>query len=297
MNENEITQNNQDNEEEISLIDLFAVLIRHRMLIVLGTVIVTFVAGLYLFVAPKFIKKLDDKSVTVSYSVKVNTIPSAIQDKLAVSTPGSVAKYYAGRIQFLVDEFKAFPVFTDEDSQMSEFEFNKFVQDLLTQKKYQIQNVGLGNDFDITMKIPLAKLEVSNALVKDIVSKIEIELDESFAPLIDDLAENTEKSIEKAVAMASTTTDMSALQNLESLSVEIEHYKATQTNFLELKETPFVIPEAQGRAKKLIIVCFAAFFIFVLVAFLLNAIQNIKADPEASKVISDAWNSGKHSKK
>lgn len=84
---------------------------------------------------------------------------------------------------------------------------------------------------------------------------------------------------------------------VQNLAVEIEKYKSTHTNFLELKEAPLVLPEAQGRSKKLIIVCFAAFFVFVFVAFLLNAIENIKADPKASKVISDAWNSGKNNKK
>ena len=39
--ENQI-ENNTNNEDEISLIDLFAVLIRYRKLIVIGTLVVSF---------------------------------------------------------------------------------------------------------------------------------------------------------------------------------------------------------------------------------------------------------------
>ena len=54
-----------NDEEEISLIDLFAVLIRFRKMIVLGTIIVTFLAGLYLFLLPKIIPAFNNKNVSV----------------------------------------------------------------------------------------------------------------------------------------------------------------------------------------------------------------------------------------
>lgn len=295
MNETELTQN----EDEISLIDLFAVVIRHRIMIVIGTIIITFIAGVYLFVAPMLSKKFDKSAVTVSYNVKVNTIPPSIMQKLpnAMGTPSYLARYNATRIQFLVDEFKAFPVFNDENNQMSEYEFNGHVQQILSKKQYNVKASELGSDFDIIMDIPLEKIPVANELVQDVVAKTEVELQNNFKPLIEELEDNTNTSIKKAKEVASSTTDMSSLQNLQNLQVEIEKYKSTHTNFLELKPTPFVIPQAQGRVKKLIIVCLASFFIFIFIAFLMNAVENVKADPDASKVISDAWNSGKRSKK
>lgn len=294
MNENEVVQNN---EEEISLIDLFAVLIKHRVLIVLVTVIVTVLAGLYLFVAPKVIKSLDKTSVTVSYNVKAASLPKSMMEKFPESrnTPIYLASYNANRIQFLVEEFKQFRVFNEDE--MSEYEFNGFVQQLITKKKYSIRRSELGSEFEIIFDIPLDKIDVATDLVKDIISKTEVELKAYFNPLIEELEENTSNSIEKALQISSSTTDMSSLQNLQNLSVEIEKFKTSTKNYLELNEAPFVIPQARGRAKKLVIVCFAAFFIAVFMAFLLNAIENIKKDPEASKVISDAWNAGKKSKK
>ena len=52
-----------------------------------------------------------------------------------------------------------------------------------------------------------------------------------------------------------------------------------------------------GRVKKLIITTFAAFFIFVFIAFFKNAIENIKKDPEASGKIKSAWDEGKLGRK
>lgn len=291
MNENETTQ-----EEEISLIDLFAVLIRHRMLIILGTIIITFIAGLYLFIAPKFIKKLDNSAVKISYNVKVSAIPSSIMEKLpaGLSTPTALGVYNANRIQLLVDEFKAYPVFTSEDKELSEYEFNGFIQQVLTKKKYVAEASKLGSDFDITMEIPLTKIDTATDLVKDIITKTNAELENYYGPLINDLEKATNNSLKKG---AGASTSIVTGQNLQSLADEIEIFKASHSGYLTLKEAPFVIPQAKGRTKKLIIICFAAFFIFVFIAFLMNAIENIKADPEASKVISDAWKSGKKSKK
>ena len=80
---------------------------------------------------------------------------------------------------------------------------------------------------------------------------------------------------------------------MRDLLKDIEMYKEKNINIFELEKEPFVLSIAQGRLKKLIIVVFAAFFLLVFLAFARNAVQNVKADPEASKIISDAWNSGK----
>lgn len=295
MNENEITQN----EEEISLLDLFAVLIKHRLLIILGTMITTVIAGLFLFIVPKIIPSLNKTTVDVSYNVKVQPVPTVIMQKLpsTTNTPNTLAIYNMSRIQFLVEEFKNYPVYFEEDNNMSAYQFNGAVQKILTEKKYKVEASKLGGNFDIKLQIPLTKIDEATKLVKDIVSKTNEDLVENYIPLINELSKITDASIEKAMEYASSATDMSTLQALQNLAVEIDNFDAENANYLTLNETPFVIPQARGRMKKLVIACFAAFFIFVFIAFLLNAIENIKADPEASKVISDAWTAGKKCKK
>ena len=64
--------------------------------------------------------------------------------------------------------------------------------------------------------------------------------------------------------------------------------------FVQLLDDAFVITDpAGGRTIKFIVATFAAFFIFVFIAFLLNAVANIKTDPYASNIIKKAWDEGK----
>ena len=107
------------------------------------------------------------------------------------------------------------------------------------------------------------------------------------------LESNTKESLEKIEKSTAQVNDLSTIQNLRDLLKDIEMYKEKNINIFELEKEPFVLSIAQGRLKKLIIVVFAAFFLLVFLAFARNAVLNIKADPEASKIISDAWNSGK----
>ena len=83
---------------------------------------------------------------------------------------------------------------------------------------------------------------------------------------------------------------------LETQSL-IRNFKTSYNGFLTSSGEPFILLEPLGRLKKLIIVTFAAFFIFVFIAFLLNAIDNIKEDAEASDKIKTAWDGGKISRK
>lgn len=288
----EINTNKEIQEDEISLLDLFAVLIRYRKLIVFGTLIVTFLAGLYLFVLPLF--RQTDRMADVTYAVDVMNIPNSVSAKLPNKdriTPLYLSTYNAQRLPFLVDHIKKNNAFSDD--QLSDYEFNSFVQTIQKEGKYKISSSPLGNGFDINLKISIEKIPEATKLVRSIVEDTESAVQDYYLPLIETLEQNTLNSIEKATAVATSASDMSALQNLQDLSVEIEEFKQSFNSFLTLREDPFVIPEARGRTKKFVIIFVAAFFIFVFAAFCKNAIANIKADPDSKKLISDAWKAGK----
>ena len=78
---------------------------------------------------------------------------------------------------------------------------------------------------------------------------------------------------------------------------QIDEFMSSYERISERLVEPFVILEPMGRMKKLVIATFAAFFIFIFIAFLKNAIENIKKDPEASGKIKSAWDSGKLGRK
>ena len=290
--ENEI-EKKVNAEDEISLLDLFAVLIRNRKLIIFGTLIVSFIAGLYLFIVPLFVKKLNVQTVTVTYTVDVKPIPSIMAAKLSSPSPLYLSTYNAQRLPFLVDQLKKNNVFVEDDGTMSDYDFNKFVQTIKKDGKIKVNNSPLGNGYDIVLEIPFDKIDDSRAFVKSIVADTEVELQNYILPLIATLNQNTNLSIEKATLIATSVSDMSALQALQDLSVAIDDFTDTFDQFLTLREEPFVVPEGRGRTKKFVIIFFASFFIFVFAAFCKNAVINIKADPESRKLISDAWKEGK----
>ena len=85
----------------------------------------------------------------------------------------------------------------------------------------------------------------------------------------------------------------SDLASLISVSVAIKTFNDNHKQIIYVNNEPFEADVAKGRVKKIIIITFAFFFLSVFVAFFLNAVSNIKKDPEASKLIGDAWKNGK----
>ena len=95
----------------------------------------------------------------------------------------------------------------------------------------------------------------------------------------------------------SENSNITDAQSLMLTVRQIDEFMNSYDCISERTVEPFVILEPLGRVKKLIIATFAAFFIFVFIAFLKNAIENIKNDPEASGKIKAAWDNGKLGRK
>ena len=80
----EIENNASYEDDEISLIDLFSVLIRHRMMIIIGTAVVFVLAVCYLFLYPVIVPKAKKSEVSVKYSVALTSVSKGIADELPV---------------------------------------------------------------------------------------------------------------------------------------------------------------------------------------------------------------------
>ena len=83
------------------------------------------------------------------------------------------------------------------------------------------------------------------------------------------------------------------LEQSLQMNQDLAKFFSNHKNFAEIKDEPFVISDAQGRSKQVIIATFAALFIFIFLAFLINAGKNVKKDPVASKTLADAWQNRK----
>ena len=286
----------EQNEEEISLIDLLAVIIKYRKMIIFGTIAAGIIGIAAIFVMPKLFPSFDNKEITATYTVKVTPLPSNISSALAAlginNNFENVLTSSFINLPFIASEYKKFP-FTNKSFTSDVFFSNSIVEEIVKSKKLQIVPAGITNYYDVILRMPIEKLDTGTDFVKEIVSIDNESVLTVLAETIPLLESNTKESLDKIEKSTARVNDFYTIQNLRDLLKDIEIYKEKNINIFELEKEPFVLSIAQGRLKKLIIVVFAAFFLLVFLAFARNAVLNIKADPEASKIISDAWNSGK----
>lgn len=287
-------------DDEISLIDLFSVLIRYRVMIIIGTIAVSVLAALYLFVYPILFPKAMPRESTVEYSVSVTPVPDIIARELPLkfSSLKTVVNSEFNDVVFLVKELgKNNPFKLDDDKEVTDFEFNTIVQNLIKEKKIQVTPAPIRDEVIIKMRIPENNLETATKLVDSMIVAVNNTVETVFLREIDNIQKTKQETYEEITKVFSENSNITDAQSLLLTVRQVKEFKKTYKCISERLVEPFVILEPMGRVKKLIIAVFAAFFIFVFIAFLKNAIDNIKNDPEASGKIKTAWDNGKLGRK
>lgn len=280
-------------DDEISLIDLFSVLIKHRILIIAGTFVVAALGIFYLFFFPKINKSADKHAVTIEYTYQINSLPLALEKELGYNDQKqkvvvSLANYNLTSLTFLAEKIKQYNPFDADFSKMNPYQYNRYIQSLTTNKKYKVEISPMQTSLSVTLTVPEKNISLTNQLLQDMVNQTNAEIENFLFPKLD--------AIEKS-ASESTSNNSASAQSLKDTELIIRNFRASYNGFLTSAGEPFILLEPLGRLKKLIIVVFAAFFIFVFIAFLLNAVDNIKQDPEASEKIKTAWDGGKIARK
>lgn len=287
-------------DDEISLIDLFSVIIRYRMMIVIGSAAVFVLAALYLFVLPVVYPKAMERESTVEYSINVTPIPAVIASELPpkYSTFKTVLNAEFTDVVFLVKELsKNNPFTTGDDKKLSDAEFNRFVQDLLKNKTIKIEPAPVRDEVIVKMKIPEDNVDVATRFVDSMISSVNNATEGPFLREIMKMKKSKQETYDEIVSTFSENSNITDAQILMLTVRQINEFMDTYKCVSERTLEPFVVVEPMGRVKKLVIATFAAFFIFVFIAFLKNAIENIKKDPEASGKIKTAWDEGKLGRK
>lgn len=298
----EIENNNTSlaEDDEISLIDLFSVLVRHRMMIIIGTAIVMVLTGIYLFIVPMVFPKLMTKEITVQYNVTVASVPGAISSQLPgkVSNLKNAVNNEFSDPVFLVKELKKNNPFLSENSKpLTNEELNKMTQDLFEDKKIKIKNASIRDEVIVSFKIPEDNLEIATKMIDSMVVSVNASIENVFLNEVSKLKNIRQETYNEILKAYSENSNISDAQNLLLVVRQIDEFMQGYKIIAEREIEPFVIIEPLGRMKKLVIATFAAFFIFVFIAFLKNAIENIKNDPEASGKIKAAWDNGKLGRK
>lgn len=290
-------QYENNNEDEISLIDLFAVLVRYRKLVVIGTLAVALAAFAWLFVLPKFVPSLNKKTLTISYALKTERLPSSV----AFSVNYDIlltAKNYMNDVRVLADAQREFSIFADEKKVPSVSAYNKQIQDAIDKEKFVAKRSPIADTIAVTCKIPIEKEDFADDFIKKIAKMASDYIEADLMPEINTLEDNADMILEKYgdVVLSekkSSSSSSSSFTNYADISSDIKAFKLKHDMFVQFLDDAFVITDPAGRTIKFIVATFAAFFIFVFIAFLLNAVANIKTDPYASNIIKKAWDEGK----
>lgn len=319
--------------DEISLIDLFAVLLKRKWMIF----IITMIAAVFIFVFSIISLKLPaDKSFLPNeYTVTANMLIKDSSNASSMSGAASAAASLMGinlnsggtsvssLVVYLTSsnpfydaiaqqfdlytkyDFKKSPiantrkalkkvVFTNYDEESGVFSIS--CKDI--DPEFAVQVVNYGVDW---LSNRLEELGVdTNIITKE---NLEKNLDISWNEILKLTKEITDLQDKVAQGQVVWTKDFTIEQNrielelsaqknvytqlksqLELLKVNMQ----TETPTFQILERPSIPDMKSGpsRGKLCIIVTFAAFFVSVFLAFLLNAIDNIKKDPEAMAKLS-----------
>lgn len=330
-------------DDEISLIDLLAVLLKYKKMIITLTaagMIAVFIFAVVSIKMPPEKSPLPNKytpqahmlindsssSSSTAASLLASSGLSSLAGLAGVSTGASyssLAVYLAGTDSFLdtvVDKFDL----------INRYKIKKFVR--AESRKALKKNLTADFDSDsgvftisFTDRDPTFACEVVNYCVDYMDNrftelgvdnnKIEkVNLEKNIASCLEELdrLEKESHRIETEVYGGSSNSIPSIALETNRISLEIGAQKTiysqlkTQYELLKVKmqsETPVfqvlekaTVPDQKSkpsRGKLCIIVTFAMFFISIFLAFLRNAIENIKKDPDAMAKLSN----GAHAKK
>ena len=233
-------QYENNNEDEISLIDLFAVLVRYRKLVVIGTLAVALAAFAWLFVLPKFVPSLNKKTLTISYALKTERLPSSV----AFSVNYDIlltATNYMNDVRVLADAQREFSIFADEKKVPSVSAYNKQIQDAIDKEKFVAKRSPIADTIAVTCKIPIEKEDFADDFIKKIAKMASDYIEADLMPEINTLEDNADMILEKDGDLglsekksSSSSSSSSSFTNYADISYDIKAFKLKHDMFVQL---------------------------------------------------------------
>ena len=269
-----------DENEEISLIDLFSVLLKYRKFIVIGSILLIFITSIVYISYVKYKDKVlnyYDIELTIPISNKIKYLNNVVNYDLLNDT---VVRFKdLGYIAKLNEKYNVF-YYDFNKSNFNQLDYNEYINTKVNSGFYQVKL----NSTKSSLIINLRSYSVDNAkkFISEYIQKLNSEYRNYFSIEIENRILLLQEIIDNNNANKEIFAEKHELENLN---------KDTVTLFID--GFSIFITKNNDILLKFIIIIFASFFIFIFVAFLLNAIQNIKSDKEASAKIKNAWEKGK----
>lgn len=279
-----------EEEQEISLIDLLAVIVRHRLLIIFGTLATVALVIFGMIIFPLVFPSKSVRRVAVTYTLKTKELPSNIQLLLG-SEQSSVTQQTISILNdkvFFTNQYKKF--LKDEDCiPEDDYEYNALIQEY-QKKNYSISKGEAPGTILITFTVPDVKeqYEKVSSFMEDTVEIVNNDLMSKIFPQISSLLTLSRKTNPEEVI--TQDSNQSFYQQNQNIVLQLEYILNEYDSIVELDTIPYIIPSEQRSSLWVVfIVAFASFFLFVFIAFALNAVKNVKKDPHACKILNNAW--------
>lgn len=280
-------EDNYKNEDEISLLDLLSVFVKYRKLIIWGTVVFALLVSIFLFFLSR---DSDNQDQLYLIDYNINIYPNMDIFKSIVSFDIIDDTNNKLNNKKLISEINKNILVFDYDFNSSNFdvlEYNQFILELFNDKEYLAELSKTKNNFLLSIKT--INPENSDLFVNELINVVNNEYREFLLPLIQKRIKEINLLLPQYSSDEKEIKDKLLNEKITLTELSNENFNILQTNF-----SKFIVREKKvSLLLKIIIVWFASFFIFIFVAFLLNAIQNIKSDKEASAKIKNAWEKGK----
>lgn len=271
-------------DDEISLLDLFSVLIKFRKVIIFTTLLLTVVISCFVyFVSNK--NKEDSYSYTIEYTVPITNneyLNKMLNYEIATDLLMKGSSLYT--IADLNKEFQIFKFdFTNPD--LDENDYNSFIKKQQTEKNITFSlNT---NKTAINIVIKTKNRENVSPFIKSLIDRINQIYEIMLQPLVENRLETLSHLIDSDVPNFDKTEVVNEFMYLDVL-------KKNTISVVDSNPSSFIFRESDGYGLIIYIVIFmASFFISIFLAFILNTIKNIKADEVAYSKIKSAWESGK----
>jgi len=255
-------ENEVKKSEEVSLIDIFAVCIKFRKLILIGTALM-FVALTGALVGISKIKESrTGKTVTVLNLLEITDFPADyVESKHDLNRVEELTRNYLHDTYFFAKLQEQYPAWADPTAPDY---FDKIDEILNTSHYFQIDFHPATDVFYLYSTVPVSRQDNLSPFLNAYVDYIQ-------GKLVSDFKSRCNLSSEEADAWLKTAEPFVKLS-----PYTYERKPATKTLTL-----------------KIVLILLGSLFCFVFLAFVLNAVQAVKKDDKACKTIKDAWNNGK----
>ncbi|MBP3366020.1 MAG: hypothetical protein J6K96_03390 [Treponema sp.] len=292
---NDVVESVSETDDEISLIDLFAVVVRYRKLIIAGTLVAVILAAGFFFVLPKAVPSLAKQHQTVYYNLNTRPLPVSLKETIDIDVRRTAISFLTN-VYYFSSAQKEFSVFADEAEFSSEKLYNLAIKEAFAKKQFSVAASGSDGYISVECEIPVEKAEALGRFMKVYVKAASDYISAIIMPQIDALYSTAEEMIAKNKSLSVSSAEQNTFASVASYEATVSSinlFKSSYSEFVFMADDGFAVPVPLGRVKKIVIVAFAAFFLSVFLAFALNAVENIKNDKEASSLLKKAWKDGK----